>query len=211
MGPTQVIPLTYKAEVQPYLFSGCGDRRMKTNAEVRNWVGDYFEFLTQQVTGARRIKTDSQQLICPDLHWYETTFIESKGVGKTNHVIIYKTRQEKDLQFIEAGHSLYYFIWNHKAHCYQHEFRSTLQVDLLDTLKTVFVVPHSVIVKIISILPLRVLNTAYTKDRKHKLGYGQRNTGEGWSIGLQHFRDQLHRESKFCIEGREVEVLWLQE
>lgn len=203
-----MIPLTYKALPQPWLFPAAGNRQFKSPAEIRNWVGDFCEELTAVVTGARRISTDGTRSICPDLHWFDNTFIESKGVGKTKHVIVYRVRMDRDIEFVQAGHDLWYFIWHHKARCYEVGDMDGLHRVLLEEMKCLYVVPFAEMVRATEGIALRVLNTSYTKNGRHRLGYGQKGYGDGWSIGLHILQKICQREIDFNVRGKNIKVYW---
>ncbi len=79
------------------------DRLLTSTGACRSWVGDFFEELLADLTGATRIRTESGADICPDLRFNSECFFECKGIGQSGQGIMYQNRYEKDGRFIESN------------------------------------------------------------------------------------------------------------
>ena len=100
-----------KREDKQLLLFDLGPKLITSLGAVRWEVGEYFEDLTAQHTGAVRLKTDSRCDVCPDLGISDTRYLEVKGMGKSGRVILYRGGGEKYTRFVSQGNELTYFVW----------------------------------------------------------------------------------------------------
>lgn len=160
------------------------DPLLLSTGAARSWVGDFFEELTASITGATRLKTDSNADICPDLRFAADTFFECKGVGRSGQAIMYQRRFEKDRRFIDQNTAnVFYWFWRHKAAVLESETIGDLRTALAASVYTVAVISRRTLEEIISTRPLRRINSKYTTAGKRN-GYGSDNYGTGWTIPL---------------------------
>jgi hypothetical protein len=94
------------------MWDWVGDRAFHSYAQLRPYVGDFYEEATKVWLAARRMQTQANCL-CPDLVIDGPVYFESKSVGTSNASLLYDHRVEKYDQFMAAGHRLYYVFWRH--------------------------------------------------------------------------------------------------
>lgn len=120
--------------------------------------------------GARRHKTDGRFPYCPDLSNPQAYF-ECKAVGTSREVFIYSGRLLKDRLFA-AEHSLLYLIWHHGVKVKGITTVAELECVLRANVRSVYLVPFSVIDRVCSVLPVESLNSKYGKRPGTEGAYG---------------------------------------
>lgn len=178
-----------RSTVHPLLWQGADDVLIKTSAQTRNMVGEFFEIATATAFNGRRHKTDGAADVCPDVSFGDRIFGESKAIGLTGSVIVYRVRHNKDERFESTGARLFYFLWNHATAIDGIKTRSELRRNLARSVVDLIVVSRDAMEPAFANLPCRILNSAYTRAGK-PLGYGaaSKGYGDGWSIPLNALR-----------------------
>jgi len=158
-----------------------------TEHSARNWVGDFFEQATANVTSAVRYKDSSQLKICPDLGWSPLAMFEVKGVGRSNSSIIYQGRLKKDRELVDANNvDLHYWFWRHSHAVKQSPTKQQLRVNLAAATFQVLVVDLFAVEQYCWSRPVKVLNTAYTRTGAPlKYGSTEKGYGLGWSVSMR--------------------------
>jgi hypothetical protein len=175
-----MLPGYRTTEYQPPLF----DAPLKAAGSMRNICGEFVELCTAKVTGARRLKTDSNAVICPDLHYEDRTWFECKSVGKSNFSIIYSHRWEKECQFVVDGNAVMYWIWNHAGKVGSADTPGNVRREVAEKLKAVYVVSHPVLSDLLQGLPVD-LNTHYYTGGPGRKTY----RGTGWKVPISRLRN----------------------
>jgi hypothetical protein len=178
---------------------------------IRYWLGDFFEEATARITGARRLVTDSRCKYCPDLHLHKRVFLESKGVGNTGAVLLYRGRVERDRNFQRKSRAtLLYCIWRHTAAPCRAECMGSLDT-LRSTLATqtvsVMVVPFELVESLVINEPARIINTRYGRTHDYPNKYG-----EGWRLPYRTLRGHCTRQRVAfgpTVYGRQLGALEL--
>lgn len=147
-------------------------------ASLRTLCGDFFEDLTRRVSGAHRLKTDSRNWICPDLMLSVDEFLETKSMGRTNCVLIYKHRLEKEQRFCNTGMHLHYWIWSHAAKLAGSPTQEDVRCRLSWHLRAVYILRFSTLVEIVKNEKVKTINNLYYSN-KHR---GGEKRGIGYSI-----------------------------
>lgn len=154
------------------------DAPVKSSGSVRNIAGNFIEKCTEKVSQARRLKTDCRAEICPDIGFGNRIWFECKCVGRTNSVIIYKHRLEKDRRFVESGESLYYWLWNHGAKLMDADTIPAAEDRILYSLRSLTIVDHETLVSLLG-KPCRSMNSMYYSN------HGNIHKGDGWALPLK--------------------------
>lgn len=162
----------------PLFGRGIEDRKCPL-AACRNYVGDFFEELTANTFGGARLKTDSTCDVCPDIQIRDNVFLESKSVGLSGAIILYKSRFAKDHAFVREGNTLHYVFWQHDCRIEDGMFLGDLRDQLAASVKSVTVLSLERLSGAIIGVPLKTLN------KKHKArGYGSLGYTDGWQPRL---------------------------
>lgn len=177
-----VLPKARHIDKQMVLFEK--DKILKSTGSCRTWVGDFFEEATVQVSGAKRLKTDSNCEICPDHQFDEITFFECKGSGKNKQVILYDTRLEKDLRLSKSGRNLCYWIWCHNLRLKGIDTLSELRTRLAEETSEVLICSMGAIWRMVVDKPTRVVNS------------GWHDGAQGWTISTKQLKDQCFKAMK---------------
>lgn len=158
-----------------------------TEHSARNWVGDFFEQATANVSSAVRYKDSSQFKICPDLGWGPLALFEVKGVGRSNSSIIYQGRLKKDRELVDANNvDLHYWFWRHSHAVKQSPTKQQLRTNLAAATYQVLVVDLAEVERYCWSRQVKVLNTAYTKaGAPLKYGSTEKGYGLGWSVSMK--------------------------
>jgi hypothetical protein len=179
-----------RIDPQRVLFDARG---VGTLGACRYYVGDYFEQRTATYyAGIQLATTGTKGSYCPDV-WSsrESSYFESKAVGRNGNVILYDMRLDKDKEFATAN-SLCYVIWRHSLRLklwHEHNdalacLHEELEAHLLSHIR----VPFAALYEYVTPLPKRTVNSGYTKQGK-RLGYGQKGYGVGWTIPYNKLRE----------------------
>jgi hypothetical protein len=132
------------------------------------------------MTGARRLKTDCNAEICPDLYFDDDVWFECKSVGKTSAIIIYEHRHEKYLRFVSRGNSLYYWIWHHSGKVGAAETANDIRREVASSLRSVYVIDQRTLHGLLSGTP-QSLNSHYYSG-----GLGREVfRGAGWKVPIK--------------------------
>lgn len=203
------LPRSQSLYRQTYLFPDI--RAPGSMGAIRYWLGDFFEEATARITGARRLITDSKCAYCPDLHLGKKVFLESKGVGNTGAVLLYRGRVDRDGAFQKRERSkLFYCIWRHVASpC------SPAAIGSLDTLRdmlatqtvSVMVVPFELVESLVINEPTRIINTRYGRADREATKYGM-----GWRLPYRTLRGYCTRQRVLLgptVYGRQLGALEL--
>lgn len=178
-----------RSEPQPTLWPGADDTPVKSAAQVRNIAGDFAEEATAVLLGGRRITTRGDYDVCPDVIVTPGLYAESKSVGRSNSVIVYKGRHEKDQAWVkEHNAQLWYFIWRHGADS-KVASRDEMRRNMAVSIQSCLIVSLVEMTRILHSRPVRVLNTKYATRKGDPLGYGNRSKGYGigWCLPLSIF------------------------
>lgn len=171
------------------------DPPLRSPGSMRNVAGSYVERLTGLLTGARRLVTDARFEICPDLKFSDDLFFESKSVGKTNKVILYKHRIEKEVGF---PHQIVYWIWNHAGNVGVAETVGEIEHQISSTLKGIYAVDLQSVHRHVNRPTSKVNNYYYSNHRADSF------KGDGWCVGLREF-DAQHKMD-VIVNGRHVPI-----
>jgi hypothetical protein len=177
-----VLPPYRSQYYQPWLFD-CDEI---SRHSARNWVGDFFEQATANLSQALRYRESCLCPICPDLRWSSRAFFEVKGVGRSDRAIIYQGRLKKDRRLVEeTGCDLHYWFWRHKHPVTESETKGQLQAGLAAAAYQVIIVRLADVERYCLSREVRCLNTAYTK-RNVPLKYGSEKNGYGygWAVPM---------------------------
>lgn len=191
------------------LFVGGVDMKFRTMAQTRNFVGDWCEVATAAASGARRMKTDCNADICPDLMFDDRTYFESKAIGKTGSAIVYAHRAENDQRFCDRGNRLFYWMWNHGTAAGEMRSIYELREGLSCTIKSLAIVEFQTLYAILKSHPLKVLNNKKKTPAGARLGYGSPTYKHGWNVRLKIINDALCETftgARLNVYGRSVEV-----
>jgi hypothetical protein len=152
------------------------DPPLRAVGALRNICGEFAELCTQRVSGARRLRTDSRQTICPDLHFDDNIWFECKSVGKSGYAIIYQKRYEKERTFISQGNQLVYWIWSHGGAIGKAASVGEIQQQFSENLRCVYVVDCRELWSYLDETPV-ILNNSYFSNSRAG-GF----KGSGWRI-----------------------------
>jgi hypothetical protein len=184
------------------------DKAMKSMAQSRNWSGAFFEEATANLLHGTRLKTDGNSDVCPDVLVAPGVYAESKGVGKTNAMILYDHRVQKDRDWtLEHGATLLYCAWHHCADCKGAAFLTDLHYRLARATHDAFLLTSDQLFAHCDPKDLRVINT---KPARAGQGYGGRGYKSGWYVPLRKVRETcttvLPRRASSCGESFQVRV-----
>lgn len=161
------------------------DRLLTSTGELRWAVGEFYENKTAEVSGASRMRTDSRCKICPDLYYAPRVFFETKGVGKTGHIILYKGRLKKYQDFFAAGNSIHHWIWSHRFRAMGAATYNDLYSGLAAATQKLLIVDFQFLVDLTTGRPEKLINNQYNKTVK-KGGYNNNEQyGTGWTIPVK--------------------------
>jgi len=142
------------------LWDWVNDVPMKSQAQARPYVGDFFEEATAKLMDGFRLKTDAGAEICPDILLRDGWYVECKSVGLSNTSVMYDHRILKYDRFIREGNKLLYAFWRHKASCAAVTSRNDLWKMLSENTTGVVVVPAWIVHKALWAAPQR--HTCYS-------------------------------------------------
>jgi hypothetical protein len=180
--PIGDLPTERQKDTQTYLFDW--DTPLKGPPACRAWVGDFFEEATAEISGAKRLKTNSKIRWCPDLKWQDV-FFETKSVGESNQVIIYEGRLKKDIDNLAKRKAkFYYWIWRHRLQIKGLKTLKELRSNLAISVKSLLVVDFEVICDILKDRPVRPVLGKQSTKKGIRLGYGSNDYGSGWTLSL---------------------------
>lgn len=172
---------------------------LNTQGQARYEVGTYIEELTCRLFGGQKHRTDSRSDYCPDISIRAgdpeghsgnhgqcpgpsgsglRLYLECKAVGRSNQIIIYQGRVEKDRLFAST-HDLWYVVWHHQSPT-NFESVEELRSSIRKTLQAVYLIPFNDIHTICSQSPVIKLNSKYYGSPDNPL-YG---SGYRFSISL---------------------------
>lgn len=155
------------------------DRPIASMAQTRNLCGRFFELLTVAVFRNSQLhKTDSRCDYCPDVSC-SLGYVESKSVGQTGQIIVYRHRLLKD-QRLEVP--LYYCIWRHCLRVAGYRWQMDLWQGLAESIDSAVLLPLATLHMELLRTPLRILNRGRKTPDGHRLGYGSNGYGKGYSV-----------------------------
>lgn len=198
------LPRPKSTEVQLKLFED--DQRIKSMGHLRWAVGDYYEQLTRQVSGAARLMTDSNADICPDHHFLARTYFECKAVGKTGRTIFYTGRIARYDQFFNLGNAIDHWIWCHNVRVGHIRSFNALHSLLLENTRQLLIIDFPLLKEIISKHPQTPINSQYN-IRVRKGGYhNNEEYGSGWSIPIKTLREHCFKIPALIVGNRTIDV-----
>ncbi len=169
-------------------------RDITSQGMARCMSGSFYEKLTASVSGAIRLKTDSQCWICPDLKFDDSTYFETKGSGNSGAVIFYEARLKKDQKFLEeTGYKLVYWIWCHKYPVLDAETDEQLFSGLLKSTHTLILVHPDLLFYLAFSRETRVVNS------------GSQNYA-GWTLKTSEIKDRCFQKKPLVIDGHRINV-----
>lgn len=116
------------------------DRDLKSYAQSRPYIGDFYEEATRALMGGVRLRTDAQSEICPDIVLPSLdAYVEVKSVGRGNSRTIYEHRIEK-YKWLASRHPVYFAFWFHSMDCTELTTLFKLQADLAASTQCVCVI-----------------------------------------------------------------------
>lgn len=193
----------------PLLFAQGSDRTFSSMAQTRNYVGEFFERLTENLTGALRMKTDCNADICPDLKFNDDQFFECKAIGKSGAVIVYTLRVENDAKFVSTGRRLHYWLWNHSASPGKTKTLYELHAELAVSVRNLCIIDFDSLHAIIKSFPEKILNPKKQCPKGERSGYGAERYKVGYSVRLSAISETLNT-TKSMIQshafGRAVSI-----
>jgi hypothetical protein len=204
-----MIVSSVKSSEQMPLFPMGSDKVFRTMAQTRNYVGDFFEAATAAATGAKRMKTDCNADICPDLHYGGETYFESKAIGKTGAAIVYTHRADNDARFLATGRSLYYWFWRHATPAGEMKSLYQLRSHLTQSIQSAAIIEFSQLHRILAAFPIKTLNNKKRTPIGARLGYGTETYKMGWNVRLSAIHEALpvvYLDAAFYVFGSIVRV-----
>jgi hypothetical protein len=178
---------TFRSTPHPLLFAGADDFDFRCMAQTRNHVGEFFEAATAAVINGRRLKTDGEVDICPDVQIAPGIFAESKGVGQSGAAIIYECRIEKEMKFArEHAARYFYFFWHHATQAAQEPSLYALRSSLAHSVRSLTILDLETVWSMTRDKAPRMMNPAYSAT--HRVAYGSYKYGTGWSIPIKRLR-----------------------
>jgi hypothetical protein len=195
-----LLPRIRRPDRQLRLFDA--DRLIKSDGERRWAVGDFYEQLTAEMTGAARLVTDSRATVCPDLKHSERIFFESKAVGKTGKVILYAGRQTRYREFTAAGFEIIHWIWSHNFRASNADSYSELNANLAQHTRRLFIVDFGFLLEFCG-GPAQLINSQYNKARTGRPnGYHANELyGTGWMVPIKQIQTGCFRRSGLLAGG----------
>ena len=152
-------------------------------------IGKYFEDRSAIYLKGRICLDQANCDYCPDVRVMIGRiphFWEVKAVGRSNQIMVYKDRLEKDCKFVSMGNRLEYFIWSHRVKVHD----GITYKELIDKLnrgeKRLYSIPFTQLRHVLEGKPLRKLNGD---------GYG-----EGSSSGRWGYRASLSLFQNYFVE-----------
>lgn len=115
-----------RRRLQPRLF----DLPLRSVGASRVVVGDFYEELTAAVFGGVRHRCTTASKYCPDVSIEEHLYLECKAIGKTDKMLVYANRLQKDFEFSTRYH-LFYVVWRHTVRAARYHTHEDLRAALL--------------------------------------------------------------------------------
>lgn len=139
-----------------------------------NDIGDFFEEASAVLFKGKRFQTDSSCEYCPDAIAKDgATFIESKASGRSNRIILYKSRIECERKWAENHEAgIVYCVWRHRLWCQKVGTKIEVLEELAKTAHEVLVIPMSVLHLELGKVPPRQINK-----------YGRKSADKGYLMG----------------------------
>lgn len=124
-------------------------RTFRSIAQMRTFIGGFFEEATCTLTGGQRYSIDSS-CVCPDLLIAPGIYGECKSVGRSNAGIVFQERVDKDKKILAmpGAKQLLYFFWMHHAAVKDVPNLKALRTILAALVHTVLVVDATVVHRI---------------------------------------------------------------
>lgn len=169
-----------KRRPQRFIFNKDEYTTVDSMGFARYTIGRLAERLTKATLPFSKIHKDiSGYDYCPDISWLGA-YYEVKAVGKSNQLFIYKGRLENDIKLHEQR-EFFYLIWRHGAGVVLGETSAELKKKIITTLKALYIIPFSVVLKSCVERAEIKLNSNYGHSLTNKL------YGSGYRMALSIF------------------------
>ncbi len=177
------------------------DREIRSPAQLRPFVGRFYEEVARVAFGLHRHVTDSSADICPDLSDGKRRFVEVKSVRQGTGGIIYRDRILRDRQLLNKTRGkLTYAFCIHDAQL--NRIMSLRVLQLAFELSRIVCVPFATIEAWSNDLNLRTLN--YRSGGKPMLG---------WRIPWSRIERQTFGVQSYALPGLrafDIGLSWVQ-
>ncbi len=115
------------------------DKNIKSYAQARPMIGDFFEEATRVLFACDRLKTEAGAL-CPDVQFRNGMIGEVKAIGRSRSCLIYSHRLRK-YEKAELVDRLVYLFWLHRIEAKKVRSLSSLREQLASTVSMCLVIP----------------------------------------------------------------------
>lgn len=156
-------------------------------AQTRHATGDFAEELVVKQFGGRRMTTDGQADICPDVELSKTDYLEVKSVRAIGQGIIYEHIIDRAQRFVRRNRvKLRYAFVIHDTKPKDSPDLFALRAEMATNIKAIILVPFETIVGLTQTLKMEVMNYR----SKAKSGKPDEPM-PGWRIPNKQLRDWM--------------------
>ncbi len=131
-------------------------------AHERTIVGDFFEEVTEALTGAERLHTSSGR-ICPDL-MIKGGFLECKALGSRRQPIVFKETMDNYVHLRGSGSNVVFVFWLHSYSFTSPTTKRAVRDGLAAAIDGVLLVPFLDLLTLCA--PLKLHQLEYSNDRR---------------------------------------------